>query len=325
MELKLIHRGITAEAGSIQATRYGVIFSAVDIDEVNTYMLPLVTEEIKKIPKLTEHYKPVFDNIGNDTYTITFHSSIIQGDSYLLSATWMTSGAPIANGLCYVCQPYLDKDGRWHGRWARWTEDQTTEYQVDSSPKVISHKPTTMGYYEFKGKLFKVYLTEYAKGTEYFNYYIASYGWHAGSEAPVDKVYMVNEDGTLVTYDKSFYITLESGWVGKTFIDSMTITNLWFRQKVTNGDMDLSIYSDFGSTADHTETFESLSDVAGSEKFVDSFEDAPIDCSYFKVKQVFKEVETVSPPNSDEEVLFNDIFYDFEVKTSKGKVDEASF
>jgi hypothetical protein len=71
LQLKFIHGGLTAVAGTIQATMGGVYFSTFEQDKIKTYFLPLTSNEVTEIPKLGEHYNPDIANIGNPAYTFT--------------------------------------------------------------------------------------------------------------------------------------------------------------------------------------------------------------------------------------------------------------
>jgi hypothetical protein len=323
--LKKIHEGITALPGTIQASRRGVYFSALDIDKIRTYLLPLVNSEVDKIPELTEDYSPPITNVGNSSKGMVYRSAIVHNDMYLLHGL-SQSGTDVPDYMTYMylCQAYYDPPTHvYKGRWAKWTEDHSEVYEDDNSTHTVTGKPITLGFYEMNGYLFRVYIVHDSddSGDTEFNYNIARYGYKNAQEGPQDKLELEIDSGSTANsiVSKSIYHRIKTRKAGVGLLDKFNVLGIYYMIEATKGDMDLSVYKDFGTTAIVTDDVDSLTDTAGSEQVL-RYKKLNYNCMYTQFDMLFKNVYNAS---AEEHIIFNDILIEYSPLAWRGNLSEG--
>ena len=308
--------GITAIEGTIQGTRSGIYFSALDVNKVDTYFFPLSQQKVDAIPKLSDIHQPTVTS-----QLVKAKSAIVHGDMYLLTLYTITSTTddyPNDYDYSYLCQAYF-ADNQWKGRWYEWEKDQETEYVVDNPSAVVNATPRTIGYYEFDGNLFRVYALPTVADANEKTFELARYGLEDGHESPVDNIKM-QIDSSIVTYDDGFYMDVETGWFSMTDVDTFTVRKLIFDLMASAGECEVTFYKDLNATAFLTKTATAMSDVAGSERFMRDL-DVNFNCQYLKIRLRFKDVDSAS---SEEFVQIRDMALNVSVKSPRGDISQAN-
>jgi hypothetical protein len=309
--------GITAIRGSIQGTRSGIYFSALDVNKIETYFFPLSQQKVDDIPKLSQIHQ-----LTVTSQTIKARSAIVHGDMYLLTLYTTTDDYPDEYDYSYLCQAYYD--GRmWQGRWYEWEDDQEEEYDADNPTHTVVATPRTIGYYEFDGNLFRIYVIPSAADQDEKQFELARYGIEDGHESPVDNIKMLYNTGggpAIVTYDDGFYLDIETGWFSIPDIDMFTVESLLFDLMASAGDCEVSFYKNLSTTAFLTKTATSMSDAAGSERFMRDLR-LNFNCQYLKIRLRFKDVDSAS---AEEFVQIRDLMLNIAVKSQRGNITQAN-
>jgi len=311
LQLKLIHKGLTAKFGTIQTTMNGIYFGVAEQGKLELYFLPFVNVEVMKVPKLSEHFNPDLTYIGNASYTYTYRSAMVHGDIYLLTATYQASGvgAPSNSVKAYLCQAYYEEN-QWKGRWVYWDEDQYEEYLVDNPTHTVPGRAKTIGYYSFGDHFYRVYIVKDDAGTYEYNYHIARYCQADGSETARDQVYMLVNNGAVssnATYDSGFYIDIRPRALNLPGADKWTIRAIHYEIEVTEGTAVITFYKDLSNTALLTVTVTGLETDDGSEQILRKRK-INITCEYIEVLLRFSGVHSAS---AEEHLLYKDLWLEY--------------
>ena len=313
LDIKFICSGIKARPNSIQVTREGVYFGALEGIRYQVYFIPHGDKWLNKelVALLTTDYW--FDTdipFDDSSYTIYERSFVFGGNMYGIIFPYSTSGLPSTNGYIYIGQAYndQDRDGVF-GRWCRMKENHKDEYEEDSGNTVAAGgEPSATGFYYHSGTLCKVYYLKtghaFSGSTRYYE--IAQYGWRAGGEECKDShLYTYDAGGGSYTTESNtdyFKPKIKYPMI-QADVYPLSINEIEFDADFVSGasgngmDMSLTIYRDLDTAAltGYPQTVSDLTDASGSEKLLRRLK-AKLRAKYIQLEFEFDNIRYVSKP-----------------------------